>query len=83
MERKAAQLRAELEVHRDALAAANMEVALLGEQLVQSQGRVQVGPALLHSTCPFVNGNSKGSSSLGFPSFLPSLGFVDCLSPCE
>ena len=43
MERKAAQLRAELEVHRDALAAADMEVALLGEQLVQSRGRVQVG----------------------------------------
>ena len=47
LERKAAQLRAELEVHRDALAAANMEIALLGEQLAQSKARVQVQPLCL------------------------------------
>ena len=42
LEYKAAQLRAELEVHKDALAAAQMEVALLTERLSQAQARSQV-----------------------------------------
>ena len=42
LEHKAAQLRAELEVHKDALAAAQMEVALLTERLSQSQARAKV-----------------------------------------
>ena len=42
LEHKVAQLRTELEVHKDALAAAQMEVALLTERLAQSQDRSQV-----------------------------------------
>ena len=59
LEYKAAQLRAELEVHKDALAAAQMEAALLAERLSQAQAPL---PGAALGRAPVPAGARIGSS---------------------